>query len=143
VKPYAITEHATERYVQRIKPALTEDQAQTELRRLLDMAGEPSECEPAWAKPYFVQEADAWVEIAPGIGCPISIEKRCYRVLTVITIASCPPAAREARAAARRARKAQRKFEKRAERQIREGRRPAEVHNPIFAKNRTPNRKAA
>jgi hypothetical protein len=130
---YRITQHARARYVERIKPLLTTEQAEAELSRLLDMAGEPSPELPKWA-PLHLHDADAWLEIAPGILCPLTREKKGYVVCSVLARAGCPPEVREARAAERRRRKAKRRFEKRAERQIREGRRPAEPHTPIFQK---------
>lgn len=87
----ALTEHAIERYVERVKPHLELAEARAELERLADMCPGPSE-PPAHLRERR-DDADAFAEIAPGIWLVLLNG----RALTCLTNAGLSEAARRNR----------------------------------------------
>lgn len=89
-----VTQHACERYIDRVKPYLTVKQARAELERLLEMGTVRGQ--PCWHKAVHVDEEsvpDFYVELSDGIACPV----RDGWVITVLTRAGMTEGSRSYR----------------------------------------------
>lgn len=108
---FHISAHAAERFVERVRPTLTTDQATSELLRLLVAFGEPV----AWEQRPGVS-GDHCYEVAPGIWVPCFIDRRGRTVATTVITEDWLPEEIRRRRNAKRARRVAKKGRALAER---------------------------
>lgn len=115
-----VTQHAAERYVERVKPALTVSQAAVEIRHLAELAGEPTE-KPSWViNEERREQMDGWLPISDGICLPLHRVNGRWVARTILTRAGLSPERRSSRRDAKRRRKKRDRKTSRAERLGRE-----------------------
>lgn len=107
-----VSRHAVERYVERVKPCLTFDQARIELEALAQMDAELSPAPPGWKNGGVEYPDTAYSEPCPGIALAL----RDGLVVTVLTRAENSVEVRESKRAERRRRKRAKRLRKHAER---------------------------
>lgn len=97
MKRVIVTQHAAERYVERVKPALTVSAAAVEVATLAELAGDPSE-KPKWvANDERRGQVDAWLTICEGICLPLYHKRGRWIARTVLVRAGLSPERRESR----------------------------------------------
>ena len=65
-----ISDHCVDRYIERVKPALSIEQAEADLERLVGLAGIAAE-PPAWHEERSLLESDGYVVICDEIALPL------------------------------------------------------------------------
>lgn len=111
--PIGISDHAVERYVERVRPGLGFVAARRELRRLIE-AGTLTATAPEWVA-ESADVSDAYLDAGDVAICLNVDNSRGGRKLVAATVlirGSLPPLTRERRNKARRARRATRKGRK-------------------------------
>lgn len=97
-----LREHAVERYHERVRPALTLEQATAELLHVIEFASW-TRVRPEWHKigdAVADRPTDAWLLLGDGVAFPVHGNS----IVTCVTNAGGSPATRERRAERRRAR---------------------------------------
>jgi hypothetical protein len=105
VRGLDVSDHAVERYIERVRPHLTMQRGRFELERLVRNEGVILDAPPAWVHESddVDRRADAWVEIgSTGLVCPV------YRriVLTIMHPGGMSTTVRERRNERKRKKKA-------------------------------------
>jgi hypothetical protein len=107
-----ISNHAADRYVDRVKPHLTRDTARGEIQRLLQTAGEMTPFCDYCEEEHF----DAYIEIAPGISLALRHEdKDSMLAVTTIIRTGARPGVVEHRRRVKKKRKQRSRAQKRHE----------------------------
>lgn len=105
-----LTDHAIQRYVERVKPQMLRRHAQAELERLVEMAGEPGPV-PDWMRPKVPCQA---LVLSDGIALVIVSEDGRLTAATCMVRGTLSPEVRAAQKAAKRRRRAQRRAKQHA-----------------------------
>lgn len=101
-----VTEHAIERYQERVRPTLEVAAAKRELVALVEMAGAPTPEPPAWAD-YVHPAPDSYLVLSDGVLGLI----RGGRMTSVIVRGAMAPEYREAKRKERRARRQKKRWQ--------------------------------
>jgi hypothetical protein len=101
-----LTNHAVDRYIERVKPALDRDAARSELQALVRAAGEPSSEQPEWHAREV--PCSLYLEISDGIVATVQEQA----VTSVITRGGSGPDAKERRKREKKKRQADRKHQR-------------------------------
>jgi hypothetical protein len=109
-----VSDHAADRYVERVKPSLTRKQARREIEGLAKLAGEP---QPYCRYAPEQMEFEAYLELAPGIAIALRPHDRdTMLVVTTIIQGSSTPGEVRRRREEKRKRKQKSRAQKRKER---------------------------
>ncbi len=101
----SLTDHAVERYIERVRPGLGYPAAKADLLRLIEQHGVMVD-RPDWYSPGRTTQADRFVQVAPGVLLPCMVmQAGRLRAMTVICHGHVSDAHRADRNARRRARK--------------------------------------
>lgn len=102
-----LTNHAVERYVERVKPTFDFSEARRELQRLCDLAGEPSRERPDWhfLPEHATEAAEFYLTLSDGICAAV----KGTDVVTVLTRGGSSPAHRANKRERKRRQRARRR----------------------------------
>lgn len=113
-----ISDHAVDRYIERVKPTLTRREATKDLRRLARSVGTITAERPEWVgESCYV---DGWLLLGDDIALPVLKTPGGWLAKTVLARGVLPPGVRRMRNRAKAARRRWRGFKPRSERR-REG----------------------
>lgn len=108
-----ISDHAVDRYVERVKPSLTRREAMRDLRRLARTIGTVTTQRPEWVGESC--HVDGWLLLGEDIALPVIRTPRGWLVKTTLARGVLAPGVRRSRNRFKAARRRWRSFKPRSE----------------------------